>query len=626
MKYFFALVILISSVFGLKAQDLMSYTVEVSGACGMCKERIEKVALGKGKAETADWDSESQMLTVEIDEEKTSISRVRYEISLEGHDSGQFLAPTDVYDKLHFCCQYRPEEENKQDDRQSLIELSPTQIKDGNSTYEFEVNGICGMCETRIVEAALSMPGIKSAEWDVNTKNMIVVLDEQISNIEEVGKTLSDLGHDNSFFEAHESAYDNLHPCCKYRDVEVINAHHPKDVFKDVEKVKSNNKAVDGYVRAIDEGGDTYALIGATITSGNGSVGTTTNEDGYFVLENVSSNSNIIISYIGFETQTIGASTDQVMDITLADGVQLKTVEISYKKRTTEISLISTLNSEKITRDELCKAACCNLSESFETNPSVDISYNDAVTGTTQIQMLGLAGPYVQINRELIPDIRGMNNTLGLNMTPGPWIESIQLIKGPGSVVNGFESIAGQINVELKKPHKGEILHVNGYANNGGRMEINTNVRTEVADKVSTNILFHGKYIQGVHDRNDDGFTDMPRERDYLFVNRWNLEQTKNFQGQFGVKIASFDHSGGSHDHFAGISDAHEEHWQMYNQTNRNEVWGKFGYIAPDNPSQSVGLQWSLVDHTQKATFGNRFYDNDQQSLYANLIYQNFFF
>ena len=212
------------------------------------------------------------------------------------------------------------------------------------------------------------------------------------------------------------------------------------------------------------------------------------------------------------------------MDVIMVDGYEMEVVEITYRKKTTEISFINVINAESITREELNKAACCNLSESFETNPSVDVSYSNAITGTKQIQMLGLAGPYVQITRELIPEVRGINNIYGLNSIPGPWIQSIQLIKGTGSVVNGFESITGQINTELKKPDKEEVFHINGFINNGGRIELNSNVRTNLTDKISTGLLLHGKVLRHAHDRNDDGFTDLPTENNFIIANRWKFK------------------------------------------------------------------------------------------------------
>ena len=56
-----------------------------------------------------------------------------------------------------------------------------------------------------------------------------------------------------------------------------------------------------------------------------------------------------------------------------------------------------------ISEQELLKAACCNLSESFETNPAVDVNHSDALTGSKKIEMLGLKSPYISITEENIP-------------------------------------------------------------------------------------------------------------------------------------------------------------------------------------------------------------------------------
>lgn len=78
---------------------------------------------------------------------------------------------------------------------------------------------------------------------------------------------------------------------------------------------------------------------------------------------------------------------------------------------------------------ELLKAACCNLSESFETNATVDVSFSNAVTGTKQLKMLGLDQKYTSLTKEQLPEIRGLASAYGLNFIPGRWIGGIQLTK-----------------------------------------------------------------------------------------------------------------------------------------------------------------------------------------------------
>ncbi len=600
---------------------LVEYNFRVEGACGMCQDRIETTASKLEGVKVAQWDLASHIMRLVIDENKNSVSEVRLAIANAGHDNGDFKAPQEVYDNLHGCCKYRDEDlsvEHQEDD---------SEVGEANlSEYNFRVEGACGMCQDRIESTALQQDGVQFAAWNLANHNMKLLIDENKTSIEKVRQAIADIGHDNGRFIAPQEVYDNLHGCCKYRDMDIIEDHDVPAFPSVGDKDKQNITVpimVRGVIYMLDDEGKKSPLIGATVKLGDSSAGTTTNFEGQFELDNKSVKaSSIDVSYVGFGDKRIELSEDGIVEIILRQGEQLDVVEISYKKRTTEVSFIKPLNVETVTREELCKAACCNLSESFETNPSVDVAFSDAVTGTKQIQMLGLAGPYVQITRELIPDVRAMSSIYGLSMTPGPWIQSIQLIKGAGSVVNGYEAMIGQINVELKKPDEEELFHLNGYLNQGGRMEINSNLRYDVSPFVSTGLLIHGKRLQEAHDNNGDGFTDMPMEEDFVVANRWKFKQKGNVMGQVGIKISSLNHEAGSHEHFSGASDNHDEHWRMNNSTDRYEAWAKIVYVNPNKPKESLGLQLSAVRHDQESSFGNELYNVDQNYYYANLIYQ----
>lgn len=180
-------------------------------------------------------------------------------------------------------------------------------------------------------------------------------------------------------------------------------------------------------------------------------------------------------------------------------------------------------NGFVLSRTELFKAACCNLGESFTTNPSVDVSYSDAATGAKQIKLLGLAGSYVQMLTENIPDFRGAASPYGLGYVPGPWMQSIQVSKGSASVKNGYESITGQINVEYKKPQATPSLEVNLYGDSKSRIEANFdgNVHFNKKPQLSTGILAHYEDNFAHHDENHDGFLDKPKVRQVNAMNRW---------------------------------------------------------------------------------------------------------
>lgn len=220
-------------------------------------------------------------------------------------------------------------------------------------------------------------------------------------------------------------------------------------------------------------------LAGANVVWLNTEIGSVTDFDGNFTIPYKSEYSKLIISYVGYATDTVTVSSNKRLEHALSQSTDLEAVKISARRKASSRSILNTQNTILVSSDELLKAACCNLSESFETNPSIDVNFADAITGTRQIKMLGLKSPYILIATENIPAIRGAAQIYGLSFIPGTWVESIQITKGAGSVVNGFESIAGQINTELQKPSKDFPVLVNVYGAVDGRFELNTHLNTK---------------------------------------------------------------------------------------------------------------------------------------------------
>jgi hypothetical protein len=200
---------------------------------------------------------------------------------------------------------------------------------------------------------------------------------------------------------------------------------------------------------------------------------------------------------------------------------KLKEVKVIKKRKGIQKSFTLTGNTTIVTSKELLKAACCNLAESFETNPSIDVNFSDALTGTKQIKMLGLTSPYLMITEENIPSVRGASQAYGLSFTPGTWVESIQITKGAGSVVNGYESISGQINTELIKPINDIPFFLNAYGSTDSRFELNTHFNTKISDKWSSSLFLHGNTRVAKTDMNDDGFLDNPLAKQINILNRY---------------------------------------------------------------------------------------------------------
>lgn len=278
-------------------------------------------------------------------------------------------------------------------------------------------------------------------------------------------------------------------------------------------------------------------------------------------------------------------------------------------------------NSEIITSSELARAACCNLGESFTTNPSVDVSYSDAATGARQIKLLGLSGTYVQMLTENIPNFRGAAAPYGLGYIAGPWMQSIQVSKGASSVKNGYESISGQINVEMKKPQLDPSLSLNAYVDHMGKAELNAEGNLHFGERWSSGLLLHGENTFVSHDENGDGFIDTPRLRQFAGMNRWAY-MSSNYVFQAGVKFIAEGRLSGQDEHHVSAAVSHQPLYTIDIDTRRVELFTKNAYIFDRENDGSVALILSGSMHNQDAAYGHKYYDVRQRELYASLMFE----
>ena len=302
----------------------------------------------------------------------------------------------------------------------------------------------------------------------------------------------------------------------------------------------------------------------------------------------------------------------------------IQEVRVQTSSRSLKKSLTKVTNTQVMTSKELLKAACCNLAESFETNPSIDVNYADALTGTRQIKMLGLTSPYLLITEENIPSVRGASQAYGLSFTPGSWVESIQVTKGAGSVVNGFESISGQINAELIKPLHDIPFYLNFYGSTDARFELNTHVNHKLNDLWSTSLFVHGNARLARNDMNHDMFLDNPLGEQVNIMNRWQYNNVEKGLVSFLSARFMTDRKMSGDLHFDPNRDKlTANHWGSEIFTDRLDLSGKFGYVFPEMPFQSIGFQSALTIHNQDSYFGLSQYDISQKSFYSNLVFNS---
>lgn len=364
-------------------------------------------------------------------------------------------------------------------------------------------------------------------------------------------------------------------------------------------------------------------LMGATVYWLNTESGTSTDERGIAYInapENLPA--RLVISFVGYKTDTLDVISFADINSSLQPEIQLDEISVKAKRKTSYISSLAPMKTEKLEAGELKKAACCNLSESFQTNASVDVNYSDAVTGAKEIKLLGLNGIYIQNLLEGIPFLRGLTTTFGLDNIPAPWMKSISISKGVPSVKNSYEGITGSMNVEFKNTFNDSTkLFFDMFGNQNGRIESNLIINHKINAKLGTMLMANGAFIPVKQDMNHDGFLDQPRMKQYNLQNRWNYH-SNNVEGQYMVKVLSENREAGQ----IRFIHEHTDDTPLFDinfLTKRVEGFAKTGFLLNECGDKSIGTQFSGVYHQQRSNFGNRLFDTKQSSFTGTLLFQS---
>ena len=388
----------------------------------------------------------------------------------------------------------------------------------------------------------------------------------------------------------------------------------------------SAQSTLTGKVLQVGENGDTVAVVNAAVQWLHTSIGAHTDADGKFTLQRTKTDT-LVISFPTFLPDTVTIPPGQT-GLTFFLNTAHNLNEVSIIARDGSYISVQPIYTQIIGTEGLRRAACCNLAESFESSIAVDAEFADAVSGARQIAMLGLAGKYSQILFENVPYIRMLSYQFGLGFMPGSWMESISLSKGTSSVVNGFEAITGQINVDYKKPESNyERLFLNIYGNSMGRGEVSLNTRFPVGknEKASSNFLiFFGDQFAKM-DMNHDGFMDAPRSRQAQVMNRWDYKFT-HMEGRTMVDFVWDNRFGGQMAFVPNRVYIPEEiPYGFVSDNKRVDVITKNGFLL-NGEHESIGTILSYTGHWLDSRYGNdHAYEGNQHSVYANILYSNKF-
>lgn len=521
----------------------------------------------------------------------------------------------------------------------------------------FKVKGECGMCKERI-ETTAKKSGATYANWNSDSQQLIVEYDAGKVSSDEILKKIADVGHDNEKYSATDEVYRNLPGCCLYpREpsfLPVTNAE-PSKPTKGENQFFVRGNCVSCKTR-IEKAAKT-----AGADSANWDPETQTVTLNFNPAKTSADAILKMIADVGHDNEKYTASDSVyknlpdccLYDRTLPLGVKSDLVHIEESpapkkdftqhadhvdKSIEEVKLIkmgeATALSKKetgltfnISSKELLKAACCNLSESFETNATVDVAFSNAVTGTKQLKMLGLDQKYTSLTKELLPSIRGLASPYGMNLIPGRWIGGIQLTKGGSTVTNGYESITGQINTELLKMQDKPETAINFFGDINGRFESNITSISKISDKWNQSVLLHGNATLAKMDTNDDGFLDQPtgNQINAAYLLNYNDLENSGLGTHFGISFVKDERFGGQKDFDKNISQAQQSLYGVGIDITKFDIWNKTGYVFKGKPYQSIGWMNQFTYHQQDSFFGQRNYLGNQKTFYSNLIFESIF-
>ena len=379
-----------------------------------------------------------------------------------------------------------------------------------------------------------------------------------------------------------------------------------------------------GQIRGVVQGADsvqTKPLKNVKITLLGAGTTVFSNEDGTFeILLGKQNPDTLLFVAKGYRPDRLVVTRSDrflALNVVLISGQLVQDIVVNGQKQPHGISKMKTLHVEELTSAEFRKAACCNLSESFETNATIDVSMSDAISGAKKIQMLGLDAVYTQLQFENIPFLRGLESAHGMSVIPGTWLESIQITKGTGSVVNGYESMAGLVNFEFKKPQEMPRLGINAYQNRFGRTELNLQGGQQLNERWHMGLFASGATIYGNIDHNQDGF------RDQALSNTFNLLQRFSYQGprmeaQLGVQAYSDNKFGGQ----TTYTRVQPIGYGMELESEHLSLFSKTGFFGK-KPAQSLGIIAQLKFQNMSGLYGLRTFMGTERRAYLNAIYDD---
>lgn len=365
-------------------------------------------------------------------------------------------------------------------------------------------------------------------------------------------------------------------------------------------------------------------LAGASVVWQNTNKGTFTNEAGEFdIADQLEGDRILLISFVGFSQEKVKVGKLTHWTVQLIEDATLAEVKIIAKGQATRFAN-EPAKVEVLGVREIQRAACCSLAGCFSTNSNVDANVTNVVTDAKELRILGLAGVYNQVLVDGMPLIQGLAFPYGPGGYPGTMIEKIFVTKGANSVLQGFESISGQINMEFHSPENAPRLFLNTFANSFGESQYNVNYLVKKPTWSNLSVA-HLTLPATIIDRDGDGFRDIVKTNRTSLYNRWSYDNPENpkWRTTIGMRYLAEEREGGStqfnRDIHLGTSLAYGQNVDIQH----GEIYAKTNLIVSEK--SSVILLSSAFAHKQEAYFGVKKYLGKQFNLTSAIYVDHYY-
>lgn len=341
-------------------------------------------------------------------------------------------------------------------------------------------------------------------------------------------------------------------------------------------------------------------LPGVSIIIKKTTLGTSTGEDGRYVLNQIPSGKfQVVATVMGYESvvQELEVSTDEThrLDFELkASPIELGGVVVTGTRTPRYVKDIP-LRTEVITAKHIQQKEASNLYEAMEGVSGVRVEQQCSYCNFSVIRMQGLESGHTQVLIDGQPIFSGLAGVYGLQQVPTANIDRIEVVKGAGSALYGSSAIAGVINVMTKKPtaRPSVAAGVSLGTHNTNNYTLSASRKLEDLDLMVTAQKNTGDEI----DEDHDGLTDRVKTDNLSLGMRLNLYNLSgNDQLTLTGRALDEFRQGGELATWENPFAAGAEHIK----TTRYE--GGVGYQKRFSLGNQVGFNFAYADHYRNAT------------------------